>query len=749
MATPASITGSVIATPEKPKTEREKTHKSLSRPLFLHQSELSMDVTQQPSEGENERQGFVTIQTMPKMQPDCDDWNVQREKVGKICLIVDAVIMVTLLCEVAILSLNDEVRDLFVAFILDWLWLPVCCMFCISIILNAVAISLFLLSTPWKWIIHVYVLAAELATNTILAVVITPAYFGDVLSDGKESKVSQQKHSVWLIFSLFFYLHLFATIAMIPLVIMSFMISEAPSAERTTNEVVRLVHKRERDDVELHGRMRTIDDIWNIFGAQNKFYTKHMAMNALLSAIGSLFIETMRLSTTDSTEYEFINCHHELITRRAAISADNGYMFFQFGTVSLETLTHLFAYGGVISMSILAYSSTKVTTKRVAFWCMSVIIIFFVLLFLFNLGFMNRLSIMSVFGACYTILVVAMVAAIETVPVHLRDFAMFTFYFTKSITTLIAGMMLSYFANIDVVDAILVVLLVVSVTIYCIFTPPELMMAIVARDFDTIKMSIDQYANQDAKIDVEAIIDDVVYLGDVPSSRFSAVLNLLKAPAFTSKLFLLLLVMITSMSALKTRNHFRHLMPYSNFELTVVDSIFYSAASLLALYLIRKCGRRGTLIIAQMFILISLTMQRCVILKKDQCHQKDRPIPQQIDLAFVLYLTIKIGTIMKDLTGYLMIIEHIPATSRMAIFPFVITLIELLDDIVSGGIEGHGWARSREFQIVLVLLGMTAALFVDTTDYSAVAPAEIPCYKSKQANDLDIDFSQEYMENSD
>ncbi|CAD6195204.1 unnamed protein product [Caenorhabditis auriculariae] len=509
-------------------------------------------------------------------------------------------------------------------------------------------------------------------------------------------------------------------------------------AIQQTERIVALTIKRAQDDLALKGQLRTVDHIWRLFGNMNIFYMKSMILHALLYASSHGFSHSLHAFLTDSSQYEYIDCNHK--PHRLTISKFEGEsLLVGYGTYHKEQrkmIGRLDAFGMICGMVMLHFISHW-RLKRISFAAISLTLAVYLIGAFFLTRFFTRIAVFVAAATTQMVCIPALVASVESVPAHLRPFSICLCYMFRNIVEITVLTTMEEITSIDRFWISHGAMFLTGILLHFFFCPPNLAVEIAHRNFMALKEVIQKYSVITSNVDEEAVIDDVLFLGEVPLSKIDGIKSLLTTPAFLKKLLLSFIPLVTVNLTERNVRFNSGVSPLRFPEEGVARGYLDLIASLLMVVSIRRFGRRFTMVVSQLGMFLGgifiMQMRPNVV---STCENIIQAVDQDTNLipGYCLY---RIGFFIARTTSAMMLFEHIPTISRAYFVPIIVGLLFLcrytfgqiwLFNDRDDEVFSHTWSTL----VLFGLIGVLCSLWIDNSSLQPVSKGEVPCYAEKR-----------------
>ncbi|KAK6758893.1 hypothetical protein RB195_016242 [Necator americanus] len=479
-----------------------------------------------------------------------------------------------------------------------------------------------------------------------------------------------------------------------------------------------------------------VSDLFKSLGRWNDLYARVIALNSLVFSSGQLHYSFKRSLSWKRSEFGFYDCegnHYTLLKQNVSL-----FLETQYGESAAKFTKDefvLFSEGGEAIGLLLLIALYRMRTPQI----LSIGAMLYSIcpgMHLTRSKSFARASIFLSGVASRMLRIPTMVHCMESLPRHLRVYALPIMFasgviFNQFIVLFSKKVHYSLFWTHVMVASFIVMTCFLHVK----FAPPSIMHTLLHADSNLLKNELEKWVPEGQLINIDSLIDHILYRGPVFTSQMRALTNLLAFGPLVRKAvicaFLLPLGMLIFSSATA---YLDDRLNFGIYETDFISNVLSILGLILTVYLCTRYERRFTMAIMLALAIVSQVVLLNIRLEVyNACMKTNIPQAYRMTIAKFAYVCAMMSSIVVFMVPRMVLMEHVP-TSLRTIVPLAF-LVATFVSLCRTGVQFMATRLPDAYPNATLIysLGYTLfvapfALLIDNSTHLPINTAEIAAY---------------------
>ncbi|WKY12169.1 hypothetical protein Q1695_003613 [Nippostrongylus brasiliensis] len=480
-----------------------------------------------------------------------------------------------------------------------------------------------------------------------------------------------------------------------------------------------------------------VSDLFKSIGRWNDLYGRVIALNTLVFSSGQLHYSFKKTLTWDREDFEFYSCDGSYTNKMDR----NGTAFFlekKYGESKASFSKYEFSLfadsGELVGILVLIALYRLSTSVQLAIGVF--LYIMCPAVHLTNSKTFARASLFLSGISVRMLRIPTMMHCMESLPQHLRIYGlsiMFGASLVSNLSLILFIKTVSY--SLLWTHTMIAAVILLSCFLHIWLAPPSILNTLFNADTVTLQNELVKWVPEEHLIDIDDLVDYVLYRGPVYSSQMNSFSQLIAmGPFFRKAVICAILLPLDSFVIVAARTYQSNRFSVGEQESEFFYAVLFLIGAMLTIVLNSVCGRRCTLSIAMAsLIFCQLLMMSLTLEKYNACRALNTLQGWRGVLAEVAYVCAIVTSSFFKVTMRLVLLEHVPTSLRsvvpLAFFYSTVTIM------LYSGIQALTTQFLDSYPNSFFIYSLTYTLFtapfvflIDDSTYMAMNSAEIAAY---------------------
>ncbi|CAJ0588455.1 unnamed protein product [Cylicocyclus nassatus] len=479
-----------------------------------------------------------------------------------------------------------------------------------------------------------------------------------------------------------------------------------------------------------------VSDLFRSLGHWNDLYAMTIALNTLVFSSVQLHYTFRRSLGWKRSDFEFHDCEgnfYSLIKENVTLFIEKQYG--ESGAKFTKNEFPLFIESGEACGVLLLVALFRMKTSRLLLIGALLYSICPVLSLTSSKTFVRASIFLS--GVSVRLMRIPMMMhCMESLPKHLRVHAL-SIMFAVGVIFNMCMILYSKVVNYSLfwTHAMVAISIVTTCCLHIRFAPPDIMYTLLMAKTSLLTEELEKWVKRGKLINIDSLIDNILYRGPVFTSRMSTFKNLLRfGPLFRKTAICACLLPLGSLIFSSSFAYLHDRLSYGAYESDFMSNICSLLGLVVTVYLCPRLGRRLTLtLMLSVAIMSQILLLNLRLESYNACRRMNSPQGWRLFAAHLTYACGMISATVLLIVPRVILMEHVP-TSLRSLVPLafvylnVTVLIRIAVQHVATRLSKAYPNAGLIYSLGYAILVAPFALLLDDSTHLPINTAEIPVF---------------------